>query len=170
MRNIELKARLRDPSRAVRICEEIGAAYQGDIRQTDTYFRVLEGRLKLRECEPGEDYLVFYRRPDMAHAKGSDYFIEPASPSMGTFLTTALGRLAVVRKVRALWLWENVRIHLDHVDELGAFIEFEAVLSTVHDDADGHAKIARLRTAFAIEEADLLPGSYVEMVLTPPPA
>ena len=64
MRNIELKARLGDRAGAEVCCAKLGATFQGDIHQVDTYFRVPEGRLKLREKEPGGDELIFYRRDD----------------------------------------------------------------------------------------------------------
>ena len=165
MRNIEIKARLRDWARANETCVRIGAESQGDIQQTDTYFDIPDGRLKLRECDPGEDYLVFYHRPDVAAVRGSDYHIEPAGASMGQLLKQALGVLGVVRKTRALWLWENVRIHLDRVENLGDFIEFEAVLSKDHDDADGFEKLTYLRDAFEIRDDDLETGSYSDLLL-----
>lgn len=164
MRNIELKARLRDRDKAVDACRALGAVFQGDIRQRDTYFRVPEGRLKLRESDPGDDYLVFYRRPDVADAKGCDYVIGVVDRNVEPVLRAALGAIAVVDKVRSLYLWENVRIHLDAVSELGAFIEFEAVLGAAYDDADGFAKLARLREAFGIEAQDVLDTSYLELL------
>ena len=167
MRNIELKAYLRDWDTALAACRRIGARSEGDIRQVDTFFRVPEGRLKLRTSEPGESCLVFYRRPDVAAVKGSDYLIEPVGPGMNAFLSVSLGALGEVRKVRTLWLWENVRIHLDRVEGLGQFIEFEAVLSPAHDDADGFAKLAHLRDAFHIDDSDLLTGSYFDMQNAP---
>jgi predicted adenylyl cyclase CyaB len=171
VRNIELKARLRDRERAVRVCQELGAQFHGHIRQRDTYFRVPEGRLKLRESDPGEDYLVFYRRPDTAAAKACDYSIHTVHRSVRAILSEALGELAVVDKVRTLYLWENVRIHLDGVSGLGKhqggidFIEFEAVLSDTYDDADGHAKLERLQEAFGIAPEDLIETSYLELAL-----
>ncbi len=54
MRNIELKARIDDLDRAERLCRELGAAFQWTRRQTDVYFRVSDGRLKLRIEEPGD--------------------------------------------------------------------------------------------------------------------
>ena len=165
MRNIELKARLKDRHVAIQACETLGAACQGDIHQVDTYFRVPEGCLKLREADPGRDELVFYRRPDVAGPKGCDYVLEPANRSIKGFLTEALGVLAVVDKVRTLYLWENVRIHLDRVAGLGDFIEFEAVLSEAYDDEDGHRKLQQLIEAFALRAEDHLRHSYLEMVL-----
>lgn len=165
MRNIELKARLKTQSRAREIAHAIGATPQGDIRQTDTYFNVPSGRLKLRVCEPGEDYLVFYHRPNEPGSRASDYWIEQVSPSISDILSPALGVLAVVRKVRTLFLWENVRIHLDRVDGLGDFLEFEAVLDEDRGDADGHEKVARLRNEFGISNTDLVSCSYLDLIL-----
>jgi len=165
VRNIELKARLADRTKALIVCETIKAARQADLHQVDTYFGVDKGRLKLRECAPGEDHLVFYRRPDDLHAKACDYLITPAHPGLKTLLSEAFGVIGVVTKTRMLWLWKNVRIHIDSVEGLGEFIEFEAVLSDTLDDADGNQKVAWLSEQFGIREADLLPCSYLDMVL-----
>ncbi len=164
MRNIELKARLRDRSHALAVCARIGAEPQGDIHQIDTYFPVPNGRMKLRQCDPGEDYLVYYRRPDVADSKASDYFIEPASPTLKETLAAALGTIGVVDKVRTLWLWQNVRIHIDRVVGLGDYLEFEAVLSHRFSDEDGFAKLAFLRTAFEMNDGDLETGSYMDLL------
>ncbi|MCA9440335.1 MAG: class IV adenylate cyclase [Candidatus Omnitrophica bacterium] len=165
MRNIELKAHLVDRERAIRICKEMsGARFEGDIRQTDTYFKVPKGRFKLRVCEPGETYLVYYEREDATEAKGSDYHIEFARASVRDILDRALGTIAEVRKVRTLYLWENVRIHLDRVEELGDFIEFEAVLRHSNTEEEGYRKVAELKSLFGIENTDLIEGSYLEMV------
>lgn len=169
MRNIELKARLRDRAEALRVCAALGASAAGEIRQADTYFRVAEGRLKLREAEPGRVELIFYRRADQAGPKGCDYHVVPAPTEMKALLSDALGVLAVVRKVRTLYLWENVRIHLDEVDGLGAFIEFEAVLAPPFDDADGHRKLDRLIDAFGLRPEDHLACSYLDLLLSAGP-
>jgi predicted adenylyl cyclase CyaB len=164
MRNIEMKARLRDRSYALDACRVLGAAFEGDIHQRDTYYRVPEGRLKLRESDPGDDYLVFYRRPDVSGAKGCDYDIAVVDRAVGPVLAAALGVLAVVEKTRTLYLWQNVRIHLDEVAGLGSFIEFEAVLTDEYGDQDGFEKLARLQQAFGIQPEDTLETSYLEML------
>jgi len=164
MRNIELKARLRDRAKALGVCSELGAVPHGDIRQVDTYFPVPEGRLKLRESDPGEDYLVFYRRADLAEPKACDYLIRPVDRALRDLLAAALGTLAVVEKTRTLFLWENVRIHLDRVEGLGDFIEFEAVLADGYDEQDGYRKLEELEGAFEIAAEDRITISYLDMV------
>lgn len=59
-----------------------------------------------------------------------------------------------------------MRIHLDCVDGLGSFIEFEGVAAP--GDADlmrFEALLADLRHSFGIEDTDLLSGSYCDLVL-----
>ena len=166
VRNIELKARLTDRPRAEATCAELNATYQGDIHQIDTYFNVPEGRLKLREKDPGNDELIHYRRDNHPETRASDYTIVPAPPGLKVLLTDALSVLATVEKTRSLWLYENVRIHLDRVQSLGDFIEFEAVLDDTHNDADGHAKIAQLRQAFNLTAEHLIDSSYLDLTLS----
>jgi len=84
-------------------------------------------------------------------------------------LTAALGVRAVVEKRREIFLHHNVRIHLDDVLHLGSFLEFEAELGPASDEAAGRALIESLMRDFAIAPADLLPGSYAEMLLQKPP-
>jgi predicted adenylyl cyclase CyaB len=165
MRNIELKARLRDRAAAVAACEAIGAQSHGDIHQIDTYFRVPEGRLKLRAATPGRAELIFYRRPDIAGAKGCDYLLEPMRPAAVEILGEALGILATVAKTRTLYRWENVRIHLDRVTGLGDFLEFEAVMPEGDADDSGYAKLDHLGKALGIAREDTLEFSYLEMIL-----
>lgn len=169
MRNIELKARKADLSLAVEVCAGLGARFVGDIRQVDTYFNVLHGRLKLREADPGRVELVQYFREDRPEARGCDYLLYPASTEVKPLLANALGVMAVVSKVRRLYLWENVRIHLDTVERLGGFIEFEAVLDEEHDDDDGHRKLEVLTEAFGLSRADICSLSYLDLVLQLPP-
>jgi predicted adenylyl cyclase CyaB len=146
-------------------CTDIGAAYHGEIRQIDTYFPVREGRFKLRMSDPGDDYLVFYRRPDISGPKICDYAIQIVDREILPVLREALGTLAVVEKTRSLFLWENVRIHLDKVAGLGSFLEFEAVLSQKDSHEDNVRKVARLQEIFGIPASDLLEKSYLEMIL-----
>jgi len=169
MRNIELKARMKDKARALLACTQLQAVAHGMIHQTDTYFRVPEGRLKLREAHPGPSELIFYRRADIAGPKGCDYTRYPVEPDMKAFLAEVLGQLAVVAKHRTLYLWENVRIHLDDVTDLGGFIEFEAVLppgtGNEAEDAEGYRQLELLMEAFGITEEDCETGSYLDLVL-----
>lgn len=165
-RNIELKARLRDPAAARQIAAALATAPAESQRQRDTYFRVRHGRLKLREIEGRTSQLVWYARTDQFGPKGSDYrLVAVAHPTeLREALASACGICAVVDKQREVFLYNNVRIHLDVVADLGDFIEFEAVLGPEVDDAAGRAQVEFLQTAFRLSADDLLDRSYAEML------
>jgi len=164
-RNIELKARIADLAAARAIAERLATEYVGVQLQVDTYFVCAQGRLKLREIDGRVAQLVAYERPSEQDAKGSDYHLVPvAEPAaLKEALTAALGLRGVVRKRREIFLVENVRIHLDEVEGLGTFLEFEAVLGPAVDDRRGAQQVAELRAAFEIQPEDLLAGSYSDM-------
>jgi len=165
MRNIELKAHLPNMAEAEKACNKMEATFELNITQIDTYFKIPNGRLKLRECSPGNNELIHYHRADVADTKASEYSIVLVDAAIKEQLTQALGLLIVVDKVRGLWLWKNVRIHLDTVEGLGTFIEFEAVLSDEHDDADGHQKLNWLQKEFNILQEHIIDVSYSDMML-----
>jgi adenylate cyclase, class 2 len=165
-RNLELKARDHDPARSLTACRDLGAEDRGTLTQRDTYFEVPHGRLKLRE-EPGRAMLIAYERPDLEGNKESRYrLVEVPDPdALREALSTTLGVRVVVTKTRRLFAHENVRIHLDRVDGLGDFIEFEAVAAGGDDPSGFTAGLDSLREAFAIREEDLLAASYSDLLL-----
>src|SRR5215218_2955268 len=78
-RNVELKAHDPDPARTLERALAAGAEDRGLVRQRDTYFAVANGRLKLREQEPGGATLISYVRPDAATERVSSYRLVPVS-------------------------------------------------------------------------------------------
>jgi homotetrameric cytidine deaminase len=166
-RNVELKAADPDPARSLAICRELGAEDRGVLRQRDTYFRAREGRLKLREEEPGGSVLIQYDRPDAAHARESRYRLAPVHDpeTLRAALDAALGTLVVVDKERHLLLWEGVRIHLDRVAGLGDFLELEGVAPPDSDLAAERERVERLRAALGVGE--ILTDSYSDRLLGP---
>ena len=166
MRNIELKARLKDIEAARGIARELATSIPGVQEQIDTYFHCPQGRLKLREIVGITSQLVWYARSDEKEPKASDYHLTTVDrpEKMKKILASAMGIRAVVKKRREIFLIDYVRVHLDEVEGLGTFLEFEAVLGPDHSDADGHAALEKLREKFSITPADLLPCSYGEMV------
>jgi len=165
MRNIELKARLTDLDRARRIATGLAAQRLEPQHQIDTYFHCRSGRLKLREIDGLTGQLIWYKRPDREGLKASDYHLVAISDAEGlkVALAGALGIRSVVEKRREIFLWRSVRIHLDEVIGLGAFLEFEAVLGPKVDETVGHAQVEELIGRFGIRPVDLISGSYGDM-------
>ena len=164
-RNVELKALDPDPVRSLAVCRDLGAEDRGVLRQRDTYFRARQGRLKLREEEPGGAVLIQYDRPDAAAARESRYRLAPVPDpeTLRASLDDALGTLVVVDKERHLLLWDGVRIHLDTVAGLGSFVELEGVAPPESDLSAEREKVAHLQEALGI--AEVLTDSYSDRLL-----
>jgi len=160
-----LKARDLDPARSLEVCRRLGAEDHGTLVQRDTYFEVPRGRLKLRE-EPDAATLIAYERPDLSGSKESRYrLVEVPDPAaLRAALESTLGIAIVVDKSRRLFIHEGVRIHLDQVDELGDFIEFEGVAGDGDDPSRFTSLLDDLRERFAIRDEDLLRESYSDLL------
>ncbi len=124
---------------------ENGARYAATLNQRDTYFNVVEGRLKLREADGKKTELIFYKRDETSSSgMESNYSIFPVEDaSLKEFLAGSLGIKVVVEKKRLLLMLRNARIHLDEVVGLGRFLEFE-VVSAEGAESDRKADAALL--------------------------
>src|SRR5688500_14820388 len=105
-RNIEIKLRCNDLDAVRTRALAAGATDEGVLVQTDTYFRVASGGLKLREINETAAELIAYTRADVAEAKASDYVVTPVTEpaTMLAALTAACGVIRVVKKRRDLLL------------------------------------------------------------------
>jgi adenylate cyclase class 2 len=166
-RNLELKARDPDRQSSIGVCNDLGAEDRGTLLQQDTYFAVPRGRLKLRREKGAIAGLIAYDRPDVVGNRGSSYRIVavPEPVELEAALAGTLGVVAVVNKARRLFLCGEVRIHLDSVEGLGDYIEFEAVAEPGEEDLQRfEGLLSDLRKSFEIEDADLIGESYCDLV------
>jgi predicted adenylyl cyclase CyaB len=164
VRNLEFKARLNDLSAVLKRARELGADLWGDLRQTDTYFAVKGGRLKLRETAGFQAELIYYRRDENGAGRPSDYEVAHSADAdaVRSVLSHALGVLATVKKRRTLLVLDSTRIHLDNVEGLGTFIELETPVK--QDEAEARARIDALMGALGFDWSDCLRSSYLDMV------
>ena len=169
--NVECKARAADLEVTARRCLAIGAEPRGDLHQRDTYFAPARGRLKLREEGPETAVLIAYRRPDTTAEVESRYVLAPVTDPAATIeaLDGALGTTVVVTKRRRLFMYENVRIHLDDVEGLGTFVELEGVVARDGSDRDATVeRVARLREELGITDEALVAVGYCDLLLDGP--
>jgi predicted adenylyl cyclase CyaB len=161
-----MKARCADLVAARAAALRLGARSTDLLIQIDTYFRVSSGRLKLRCTQGQAGQLIWYDRPDQSEASISRYYVVPLMDveALKTALTAALGVRGEVCKHRQLFLWHNVRIHLDDVAGLGQFVEFEAVLSSDETEAASRDRLNRLCRELNISPSDTCSTSYVELL------
>jgi adenylate cyclase, class 2 len=167
MQNVEFKAELRDPDLARTILGS-GALknvlWIESLEQTDTYFRVPDGRLKKRETVGYPTEYIFYNRTNRSRPKLSNFVLYSEQSALERFGTTPLPIWLVVKKTRDLWLYQGVRIHLDRVESLGSFIEFEALVSPERNLAKCHEFMDELRRAFGPSLGEPIASGYSDLL------
>lgn len=146
---------------------ELNPLFIGEDNQVDTYFNVSVGRLKLREGNI-ENALIHYERKNTASAKQSNVLLYQHSPNvfLKNILIKALGIKTIVSKKRKIYFIENVKFHFDIVENLGTFIEVEAI------DKNGNIGIDKLKEQctfyiefFNLKNEDFIENSYSDMMM-----
>lgn len=165
--NVEIKARCDDLVRVRDRLTARDADFIGEDHQIDTYFQVPDGRLKLREGTI-ETALIFYQRADQAGPKSSDVRrYEPGEAAdLKRVLTQALGVEVVVDKRREIYFIDNIKFHLDRVDELGTFVEIEAIgEDATADESHLREQCAEYMDVLGIASENLVASSYSDLHL-----
>lgn len=165
--NIEIKARCSDALFVRDYLVSNGADFKGVDEQTDTYFNVANGRLKLREGNI-ENNLIYYERNDQAGPKGSHFNLVKVedAPGLKEVLAMANGIKVVVKKRREIYFIDNVKFHFDTIDGLGYFMEVEAI------DTEGIFSTTELQKQcdayfdfFGLSANDLVQSSYSDLLM-----
>lgn len=156
--NYEFKAKCSDVESLELKLQPLHPLFIGADHQVDTYFNVSNGRLKLREGNI-ENSLIHYNRINIAGAKQSDVTLYQHQPgkNLKEILSKALGVKIVVDKKRKIYFIDNVKFHFDEVNELGSFVEVEAI------DKDGSAGIEKLKQQcnYYIQLFEISPGQFI---------
>lgn len=165
--NVEIKARSGDSDKIEYILMQNEAEYRGLDHQVDTYFKVPNGRLKLRQGNI-ENNLIQYFRDDQPGPKDSQVSLYPVTDGlkMKEVLEKSIGILCTVDKQRKIFFIGNIKFHLDQVKGLGSFVEIEAI------DKNGDKKREELMQQcehylklFNIQDNDLISVSYSDLLL-----
>jgi len=166
IKNYEFKARVESLQEYEEKLFTLGPDFIGTDYQTDTYFNVSHGRLKLREGNI-ENALISYNREDTAGSKLSEVLLyrHAPDPALKSILIRQLGIKIVVSKIRRIYFIGNVKFHFDTVERLGSFIEVEAI------DDKGEFTVEQLRLQcdhylgfFGIRKEQLADRSYSDMM------
>lgn len=111
--------------------------------------------------------MVQYDRPDTEGAKLSCFkILQVTEPELlNTILTESIGTKGIVKKTRTLFWYNNTRIHLDKVENLGNFFELEVCLQSGQTVDEGTKIANELVDIFKIEPKDLIAGAYLDLLL-----
>ncbi len=166
---IELKAKVGDHKILRKTLSALEAQYVGTFLQTDLYFKVPEGRLKLREVKDDRTAeLIYYERENIAGPKRDEAFIlkikEPKD--LKKTLKKMLTPLITVEKVREIYQYQETQIHLDTVKKLGKFVEFERKTSDDQKAVEKDRRILeKLMEKLAIDKSNLETHSYSDLLI-----
>jgi predicted adenylyl cyclase CyaB len=165
--NVEIKAKCNDDGFIRNYLLSKGAEFKGVDEQTDTYFNVFDGRLKLREGNI-ENNLIYYERNDQPGPKNSQFHLVKIADtnSLKEVLTKSIGVRVIVKKKREIYYINNIKFHIDEVPGLGSFIEIEAgnILADIPQEKLKEQCEFYLKE-FKVKETDLIEGSYSDMLL-----
>jgi adenylate cyclase class IV len=193
--NAEFKAELRDMTLARHIARSLAGLPIETLDQVDTYYRVASGRLKRREirvagasalgpgaglwgadvpdagpASPGAEpssrveYIQYVRSNDPG-VRDSDFVLMDERAFRTRFGASDPDVWVTVRKRREVWSVRDVAVHLDDVEGLGRFLEFEALVRpNVRSADEARALVATLRDAFRPALGEPVSGSYSDLL------
>ena len=167
--NYEIKARTTKykQDKIRKILLQSFAKFIGVDNQIDTYFKIEEGRLKIRKGDI-ENYLVYYNREDKEDSKQSNVELYPLLKH--SYLEKIIRKthdiLVIIDKKREIYFIDNVKFHIDNVQGLGRFIEIEAIsenekipIEKIKEQCDYY------KSLFNIKEENLIKNSYSDMLM-----
>jgi adenylate cyclase, class 2 len=166
--NVEIKARCNKPAAVRDYLLANKAEFNGLDHQSDTYFNVQNGRLKLREGNI-ENNLIYYERSNQAGPKDSHFNLVKVEDAAGLkeVLSKSNGIKVVVKKSREIYYIRNVKFHIDEVPGLGSFVEIEAG-NKLHPEMTHHQLKEQCDfyvEQFGVQLADLIEVSYSDLFL-----
>ncbi len=165
-KNIEIKAVLNDVDFCLNTAKSLSGTDPEIIEQEDFFFNCNNGRLKLRFLSRQKGELIFYSRANDSGPKTSEYFIsETDEPDrLLQVLEKSYGIHGTVKKIRKLFIIGRSRVHIDQVENLGDYLEFEVVLSQNEDTNAGKTEAHVLMDRFGIKPEHLIEGAYVDLI------
>lgn len=165
--NVEIKAKCSDPDFIRNYLKKNNADFKGTDEQTDTYFNVQHGRLKLREGNI-ENHLIYYERSNSSAPKNSDFLlVKVVDPSgLKETLKRSVGIKVIVKKKREIYYIKNVKFHIDEVPGLGSFMEIEAgniLVDLSREELNEQCNF--YMQELKIRKEDLIAESYSDMLM-----
>ncbi|XP_068625827.1 uncharacterized protein [Battus philenor] len=171
MRNVEIKGKVHDVERICRIAEELSGGPCTIINQNDVFYKVTDGRLKMRFFPDSSAVLVRYSRDDEGGPKLCNYELLEFSVNekdkaklLDEMLQKCVGLRGRVVKERKLYLVGQTRIHIDTVEGLGNFMELEVVLNPEQTLEEGQAIAKELQKNLGVKDEDLLECAYMDLL------
>jgi adenylate cyclase, class 2 len=163
--NIEVKVKYADLEAVEKTLLDHAARFVGIDYQVDKYYKIPNGRLKIRRGNI-ENQLIFYRRNESADLKQSEIVLLPIDDKLEFVLDNSLETAVVVKKARRIFFIDNAKFHLDEVEGLGRFVEIEIIDATgnlpkeqLAEDCEKYVRLLDLRNGGVF-----VPESYSDLL------
>ena len=161
--NLELKIKVESHIPFRKILKNIGAENRGLLKQKDIYYSVTSGLLKLR-IENGGESLILYKRDESGKKRWSDYrVIYFKSKNSEKIFSSLFETETIVEKKRELFLFDESRIHLDTVKNLGKFIEIETLV--INGKKDAQKRFDRIIELLKLDTSKQIRNSYRDLMI-----
>ncbi len=160
--NLELKINLKSHKQVESILKQSGAEFKGILKQKDIYYKTKTGLLKLR-VEGSTFTLIKYMRDEKGKRWSNYELLGLKGKNPEKYLADILSIEAVVEKKRKLYLYDNTRVHLDEVKNLGKFLELETLLVAGKNDATRRFDL--VKKMLCIENCGQIRKSYRNLML-----
>ncbi|HMQ69560.1 MAG TPA: class IV adenylate cyclase [Ignavibacteria bacterium] len=162
-KNLEIKTGLENASQINSIRKSLTNYTRSVEKQTDIYYKVEKGRLKLRIIDDKEGNLILYDRAEKKGKRISHYTISRTKDfrELDYILTRQFGVLIKVFKKREIYILKNVRVHLDKVSGLGNFLEIEIIYG---DLLKAKKQMSHLTDLLNLDETKFIKNSYSDLL------
>ncbi len=173
--NEEIKARIsEDKEKEIRnYLLKFATKLEGIDFQTDSYFKVDEGYMKLRKGNI-ENALIFYKRENEKGPKLSKPEIHDLMKNsyLERITRKTYDLLIEVKKRREIYSIDNVKFNIDEVKNLDCFIEIKAQSELDEETGKPIIPLEKLKeqcnhykNLFKIKRSDLIENSYSDIML-----
>jgi adenylate cyclase class 2 len=162
--NLEIKIPVKNFKKLIAIIEKKGGQKIYSSRQIDIYYKLNNGRLKIRNSS-GEKSIIYYKRIEDGSERWSDFeTIKVDKPDKWIKLFDKfLERLTVVDKHRTLYHLYNTRIHFDKVKGLGNFVELET--KVVKGKQKARKEFQKILELLKLNPEKQILNSYSDLIL-----
>jgi predicted adenylyl cyclase CyaB len=161
--NLELKIRVTSHQSLKKILEQIGAENKGMLKQKDVYYSIPNGLLKLR-IENRNESLIFYNRNENNKNWWSDFEVLQFANAKGEkFFNNLFDVEVIVKKKRELFYYDDTRIHLDKVNNLGKFLELETLV--INGKVDAKKRFEKIISLLKLDESKQIRKSYRDLLV-----
>ena len=171
---VEVKARIKDAASIESRILQLGAIFQKEIHQSDIYFQhpirdfaQTDEALRIRITDD-KNYLTYKgAKLDSTSKTREELEIEVQEPLKLLELLTRIG-LSPIKKVvktRKFYLYNDITISIDDVEELGSFLELELAVSDETQIPPARNRLFSFFKQLKISSKNFERRSYLELLL-----